>query len=138
VEAIEVIRQMSGRFGDGEIAATLNRLSLRTGAGNSWNAQRVYGLRRQHGLPNATSPAENRSMTLQQAADRLGVSELNVKRMIARKVLPARQAVPCAPWEISPEDLSSPVVQQAVENARSRIRPPTPQSEESDRLFSES
>src|ERR1700690_1196199 len=27
VEAIEVIRRMSGRFGDGEIAATLNRLS---------------------------------------------------------------------------------------------------------------
>jgi len=47
-DAIEVIRQMSGRFGDGEIAATLNRLSLRTGAGNSWNAQRVYGLRRRH------------------------------------------------------------------------------------------
>ena len=43
-----MIRQMSGRFGDGEIAATLNRLSLRTGAGNGWNAQRVYGLRRQH------------------------------------------------------------------------------------------
>ncbi len=32
-----MIRQMSGRFGDGEIAATLNRLSLRTGAGDSWN-----------------------------------------------------------------------------------------------------
>jgi hypothetical protein len=47
-ETIAVIRQMSGRFGDGEIAATLNRLSLRTGAGNGWNAQRVYGLRRQH------------------------------------------------------------------------------------------
>jgi DNA invertase Pin-like site-specific DNA recombinase len=138
VDAIEVIRQMSGRFGDGEIAATLNRLRLRTGAGNSWNAQRVYGLRRQQGLLNATSPAENRRMTLQQAADRLGVSELLVKRMIERKVLPARQAVPCAPWEISLDDLNSPAVQQAIENARNGKRPPTPQDEESDRLFSES
>jgi len=137
-DAIEVIRQMSGRFGDGEIAATLNRLRLRTGAGNSWNAQRVYGLRRQHELPNAASQADNRMMTLQQAADRLGVSELHVKRMIERKVLPAKQAVPCAPWEISPDDLNSAAVQQAIESARSRNRPPTPQDEESDRLFSKS
>ena len=72
MEAIEVIREMSGRFGDGEIAATLNRLSLRTGAGKSWNAQRVYKLRRQQELPKATSQAENRTVTLQQAAGRLG------------------------------------------------------------------
>lgn len=64
-DAIEVIRQMCGRFGDGEIAATQNRLSLRTAAGKSWNAQRVYGLRRRHELPNVADQANNR-MTLQQ------------------------------------------------------------------------
>lgn len=136
-DAIEVIRRMSGRFADGEIAATLNRLSLRTGAGNSWNAQRVYGLRRRHELPNAAGQADNRMVTLQQAAQRLGVSEWNVKRMIDRKVLPATQAVPCAPWEISLDALNSPAVQQTIDNARSRQRPPTPQNEGSDRLFSE-
>ena len=138
MEAIEVIRRMAGKFGDGEIAATLNRLRLRTGAGNSWNAQRVYGLRRQHELPNAMSQAENRMATLQQAADQLGVSELRVKRMIEQKVLPATQAVPCAPWEISLDALNSPEVQQAIDSARRRKRPPTPQDENSDPLFSES
>ena len=138
MEAIQVIRQMSGKFGDGEIAATLNRLSLRTGAGNSWNAQRVYGLRRQHELPNAVSQAENRMVTLQQAVVRLGVSELRVKRMIEQKVLPATQAVPCAPWEISLDALNSPEVQQAIDSARRRKRPPTAHEEESDPLFSES
>jgi hypothetical protein len=138
MEAIQVIRQMSGKFGDGEIAATLNRLSLRTGAGNSWNAQRVYGLRRQHELPNAVSQAENRMVTLQQAVVRLGVSELSVKRMIEQKVLPATQAVPCAPWEISLDALNSPEVQQAIDSARRRKRPPTAHEEESDPLFSES
>jgi AraC-like DNA-binding protein len=138
VEAIQVIRQMCGRFGDGEIAATLNRLSLRTGAGNSWNAQRVYGLRRQHELPNAAGQADNRMVTLQQAADRLGVSERHVKRLIERNVLPARQAVPCAPWEISLDALNSPAIQEAIANARVRRRPPTPQHEESGCLFSES
>jgi DNA invertase Pin-like site-specific DNA recombinase len=137
-DAIAVIRQMSGRFGDGEIAATLNRLSLRTGAGNSWNAQRVYSLRRRHELPNVAGQADNRMMTLQQAAHRLGVSEWNVKRMIDRKVLPATQAVPCAPWEISLDALNSPAVQQMIDSTRNCKRPPKGQGEGSDRLFSES
>ena len=137
-DAIAVIRQMSGRFGDGEIAATLNRLSLRTGAGNGWNAQRVYGLRRRHELPNVAGQADNRMVTLQQAAHRLGVSEWNVKRMIDRKVLPATQAVPCAPWEISLDALNSPAVQQMIDSSRNCKRPPKGKGERSDRLFSES
>ena len=40
-EAIEVLRQMAGKFSDQQIAATLNRLRLRTGVGNSWNVMRV-------------------------------------------------------------------------------------------------
>ena len=138
MEAIEVIRQMAGRFADGEIAATLNRLSLRTGADNSWNAQRVYGLRRHHDLANHVSTTENRMVTLQQAADRSGVSQLSIRRMIEQKVLPATQVVPCAPWEISLDALNSPAVQQAIDSARRRTRPPTPQEERSDSLFSES
>jgi DNA invertase Pin-like site-specific DNA recombinase len=138
VEAIDVIRRMSGRFGDGEIAATLNRLRLRTGAGNSWDAQRVYGVRRQQGLPNQVSNAELRTLTLQQAVERSGVSELTIRRLIERKVLAATQVVPCAPWEISLDALNSPAVQQAIESARKRQRPPTPQDEASDLLFSES
>jgi DNA invertase Pin-like site-specific DNA recombinase len=138
VEASEVIRRMSGRFEDGEIAATLNRLRLRTGAGNSWNAQRVYGVRRQQELPNAVGQAEVRTLTLQQAVERSGVSELTIRRLIERKVLPATQVVPSAPWEISLDALNAPGVQQAIESARKRKRPPTPQGEESDPLFSES
>ena len=36
MEAIEIIRQMAGRFPDEQIAATLNRLGLKTGSGNTW------------------------------------------------------------------------------------------------------
>jgi hypothetical protein len=138
VEAIEVIRQMAGKYADGEIAATLNRLRLRTGADNSWNAQRVYGLRRQLDLPSAGSVAESRTVTLQQASERLGVSELSVRRMIEQKVLVATQVVPSAPWEISVDALNSMAVQQAVDGARKRKRPSTPRNEKSGSLFSES
>jgi DNA invertase Pin-like site-specific DNA recombinase len=138
VEASQVIRQMAGKFGDGEIAATLNRLRLRTGAGNSWNAQRVYGVRRQQELPSAGSHVASRTLTLQQAVERSGVSELSIRRLIERKVLPATQVVPCAPWEISVDALNSPAVQRAIENARKRKFPSTPQDEEIEPLFSES
>ena len=51
VDAIEVIRKMAGRFPDEQIAATLNRLRLRTGADNAWNESRVYSVRHRHQLP---------------------------------------------------------------------------------------
>jgi hypothetical protein len=137
-EAIEVIRRMAGKYADGEIAATLNRLRLRTGVGNSWNAPRVYGLRRQQGLPNHASNEEVRTLTLQQTVDRLGVSELSIRRLIEQKVLPATQVVPSAPWEISLDALNLPGVQQAIDNARRRKRPSSPRSLESNPLFSES
>jgi DNA invertase Pin-like site-specific DNA recombinase len=136
MDAIEVVRQMAGKYGDGDIAATLNRLSLRTGAGNSWTAQRVYGLRRQHNLPNFMGKAEHGLLTLQQAAERCGISELNIRRLIAQKVLPAKQVVPCAPWEISLDTLNSGAVQQAIQRMRNRKRPSTPQAKGGDLLFS--
>jgi len=138
MEASAVIRQMAGKFGDGEIAATLNRLRLRTGAGNSWNGERVYGVRRQQGLPSAGSNVENQTVTLQQAVERIGVSELSIRRLIEQKVLPATQVVPSAPWEISLHALNAPAVQRAIESIRKRKRPSTPQDEKSGRLFSES
>ena len=51
LEAIEVMRQMSGRFPDEQIAATLNRLGLKTGTGNTWIEVRVRSVRSYHDLP---------------------------------------------------------------------------------------
>ena len=139
LEAIEVIGRMCGRFADGEIAATLNRLGLRTGAGNSWNAQRVYALRRNHDLPNnRVSPTENNVVTLQEAADRLRVSPSRIRRMIEQRLLPATQVIACAPWEIPIEALNAPTVQQALNSTQTRARPRTQQTEGHALLFSES
>jgi len=139
LEAIEVIGRMCGRFADGEIAATLNRLGLRTGAGNSWNAQRVYALRRNHDLPNnPVSLTENSVVTLQEAADRLRVSPSRIRRMIEQRLLPATQVIACAPWEIPIEALNAPTVQQALNSTQTRARPRTQQTEGNSLLFSES
>jgi DNA invertase Pin-like site-specific DNA recombinase len=44
-DAEGVVRRMAGAWPDHDIAATLNRLHLRTGAGNTWTASRVASLR---------------------------------------------------------------------------------------------
>ena len=140
VEAVEVVRQMSGKYPDEEIAATLNRLGLRTGAGNTWSTQRVYALRHYHELPNnKVSHSHTGVVTLQEAAHRLEVSTTSVRRMIELKVIPAVQAVECAPWEIPEAALQMPAVQKAANNTKNRVRlPRTRTGEGQSLLFSES
>jgi hypothetical protein len=99
---------MAGRWPDEQIAATLNRLRLRTGTGNTWNELRVRGVRERLGLP-AHDPVKNEraTLTLEQAAEHLGVSATVVRKLIAHQQLPATQAAPSAPWEISAVALDS-------------------------------
>lgn len=138
VDAIEVVRQMSGKFSDERIATTLNRLGLCTGAGNTWTVERIYTLRYRHGLPNNNVSRANVSVvTLQQAASQLGVSAGSVRRMINEKLLPATQVVPCAPWEIPVAALQTDCVRKAVNSVKNGARIPRTQiSQNQDSLFS--
>jgi len=116
IEALDVIRQMTGRFSDERIATTLNRLGMKTGAGKTWTQQRIAAFRYNHQLrPADPAGAHSRALTMEQAADRLGISATAVRHMIERKLIPATQIVPCAPWEIAPEALDSAAVRAAVE-----------------------
>ena len=139
MEAIDVIRQMASRFTDPHIAATLNRLGLRTGTGNNWTEGRVYSARHYHQLP-AYDPGQHRDkLTLEEAAQRLGVSVSSVRRMIERKELPAGQVVACAPWEIPVEGLESEVARRKVENIKNGVHvPQTPACDRQHVIFSES
>ena len=138
LEAVEIVRRMAGLFRDDQIAATLNRLGLRTGAGNTWVEGRVRSLRSYHELP-AYDPSQNAAgvVTLEQAANRLGIAVNTVRRLIEEKVLPASQVVPCAPWQISVEALGSEGVSQAVTDIKNRVRRPQSANVETERpLFS--
>ena len=124
-EAVEVVRRMAGVFRDDQIAATLNRLGLQTGAGNTWREGRVRTLRSYHGFP-AHDPAQSdhRTLTLEQAAERLHVAIKTMRRLIDEKVVAATQVVPCAPWQISAQSLESEQVFQRIREIRSRTRAP--------------
>jgi len=138
VEAVEAVGQMAGKFSDEQIAATLNRLRLRTGAGNYWNEQRVMSLRNYHKFPpydGSTTVGE--MLTLDETALHLGVSATSVRRMIRQKLLPANQVIACAPWQIPAEALKGAAVLKAVENIKNGMRvPPTRNHSEQTLLLS--
>ena len=139
IEAIGVIRQMAEGFSDEQIAATLNRLGLRTGANNTWNEVRVRSAREYQQLP-AFDPNHPREdfVTLRGASQRLGVGLTIVRRMIAEKKLPANQVIACAPWQIPTEALHSETVRAEVEDIKNGVRAPrTQQLDRQQALFSE-
>ena len=49
-EALAVMRSMAARWSDEHIAASLNRMGMQTGQGNTWTAHRVSSLRRVNGI----------------------------------------------------------------------------------------
>jgi hypothetical protein len=123
METIEVLRRMSGRFPDEQIAATLNRLGLKTGTGNTWNEGRIRSVRSYHALPayNA-SIMPRQTITLEEASERLGISHKVVRRLIESHKISATQVVPWAPWEIPTEAIESVDVLQEVACAKRRPR----------------
>lgn len=124
LEAIDVIRKMAGKFPDEQIAATLNRLHLRTGADNPWNENRVYSARHHHGLPafDPTPSSSSEFVTLEQAALRLSLSPPSVRKMIELKILTGYQIVECAPWQIPVTELDREEVRKAAINLKNRVR----------------
>jgi excisionase family DNA binding protein len=93
LEAIEIIRQMAGRFPDERIASTLNRLGLKTGSGNNWVELRVRTARSYYKLPSYDPTLRQNILTLEEAAESLGVSHKIVRRLIDSKVITATQVV---------------------------------------------
>lgn len=107
-QALAVMERMATRFSDADIAATLNRMGVRTGQEKTWTAHRVASIRRVRGI-HAFRSAEKDGvwLTMREAAAKLEVTSHVVRRMIQDGILPAEQVVPGAPWQIWASDLQS-------------------------------
>ncbi len=121
-EAVDLVRQMASGYTDEEIALTLNRIGLRTGAGNTWNETRVRSLRQYLKLPVCRVEQRAGRLNLQRAAEQLDVSASVVRRLIVLKILPAAQIVSGAPWQIDAKDIASPKVIRAATTLKNRDR----------------
>jgi excisionase family DNA binding protein len=114
-EALAVMRSMAGRWSDDHIAASLNRMGLRTGQGKSWNAKRVSDLRRVHDIHAYRSAEKNGEwLTMREAATAVGVTHHTIRRLIQSQILAAEQVVPGAPFQIKANDLQEERVAAAI------------------------
>ena len=114
LDTIDVVQQMATYHSDAEIARTLNRLHLKTGAGNPWNELRVRSLRSRLKLPVPRPETSGNRISMLQAAQQLGVSTSVVRRLIDDKILPATQVLEGAPWAIDAQAITAPEVIQAA------------------------
>jgi excisionase family DNA binding protein len=114
-EALDIIRSMAGRWSDDHIAASLNRMGLRTGQNKTWNAKRVSSIRRVNGIDAYLSADKSGEWcTMTEAAKVLGVTNHVIRRFIREQILPAHQVVPGAPYQIRRSDMQSEAVQAAL------------------------
>lgn len=126
VEVDDVIRQMGARWSDEHIAATLNRMGSKTPFGHTWNAKRVGDYRRTKGIPGYESAIKDgRCLTMLEAAEKAGVTCHAIRVLIRKGILPAKQYVFDAPWQILAADLERPEVQDALRRRRKRAGRPS-------------
>jgi hypothetical protein len=117
-QVLDLMQEFSKMCSDATTAATLNRLGYRTGTGKTWRAHSVASGRYQYRLPNFAKGKD--WLTLKQAAEQLHVSETVVSRLLTQGTLPARRAVPLAPWVIRRADLDLDAVQCDVQAVRAK------------------
>jgi DNA invertase Pin-like site-specific DNA recombinase len=130
-DVVELARELAKVCDDKTIAAVLNRLGYRTGFENSWTLSRVKALRSHHDIPPFDSSSPRPWLTLEEAADELGVSKHSVRALLSRGTLPAKHVVLHAPWVIERDKLQLPAVQAAVEATKAGRRLPRPVGAES-------
>lgn len=123
-EAEALIREMAGSWSDEHVAATLNRMGLRTGQELTWSKRRVESFRKSHEIPaHAAARKDGAWLTMRDAAKTLGVTNHVIYRLIESGALPAKQVIPDAPWQIRTSDLQTPAVKCALANRRTIQRP---------------
>ncbi|HEY5658082.1 MAG TPA: helix-turn-helix domain-containing protein, partial [Myxococcota bacterium] len=115
VEIGKIIEDLARLMPDSRIAALLNRADKRTAKGHRWTRNHVCVFRNKHGIAvyQEGERQARRELTLEEAAEALGVSLVRVRRLIKSKALPARQACVGAPWVIRQADLELPSVRGA-------------------------
>jgi len=130
-EADAVIRSMAGKWPDDQIAASLNRMGIRTGQDRSWTAVVVGSYRARHGIhAYRSAEKDNQWLTMSEAAAKLGVTNHVIRALIKNDLLPAEQVVPGAPYQIRAEDLCRDDVEDALARRKRPCRR-TPNSQPS-------
>lgn len=115
---MELVSQLARQLPDKAIAPVLNKLKLKTGAGNTWTTDRVKSLRSHNRIAAYSSDGEDAIITLEQAAEKLGVCAQSIRKLITQKLITAQQVVRYAPRAIPIQELEKEEVKIAARDIR--------------------
>ena len=104
-----LVRELARLMPDRQIARLLNRCGKATSYGNGWTEERVRGFRKHYNIATYRDGewAERGEITLDAAAEIIGVCKMTALRMIRRGDVKARQVCTGAPWVIKAEDVAA-------------------------------
>ena len=123
--AVEAVRKLAEHWPDREMAVSLNRMRCKTGDGETWTTVRVREIRERLGVPEYDPHARSGdTVSLMQAAERLGICVGSVKSLVRKEILPATQILPGSPWLVPVAALVSEPVRMGVQGVIQR-RPKT-------------
>jgi excisionase family DNA binding protein len=117
---LSLIEQLARVMSDKQIAAQLNRMGIKSAKEHTWTRLRVGSFRKSNNIANYT-PGERQArgeLTVEETAEKLGVSYSTVQRMIQRNQLRGAQICPGAPWIIRSEDLDALCVEGRADKGR--------------------
>jgi hypothetical protein len=108
-DTLTLVRQLARQMPDKHIAGLLNRAGKPTGRGNGWTEERVRSFRKHHEIAVYCEGerAARGEITLEAAAQIIGVTPMTVLRMIQRGDLKGQQLCKGAPWVIKTEDVAA-------------------------------
>jgi DNA invertase Pin-like site-specific DNA recombinase len=102
-DTIELIRRLAVHHPDAVIAGILNRQGRYSARGDRFTATKVSSLRRYWKIPrfdSAKAPSKGELVTVQKAAEILGVAASTVHRWLSAGIIGGEQVTPGAPWRI--------------------------------------
>ncbi len=102
-DTIELVRRLAVHHPDPIIAGVLNRQGKRTVRGEPFTALQVGNLRRYWKIPvyqTPSTPPPGELLTVQGAADRLGLAASTLHRWLMDGFIAGEQVTPGAPWRI--------------------------------------
>jgi len=118
-DTIELVRRLSVYHSDSVIAGIVNRQGRRTAHGERFTANKIGNLRRYWKIPRfdpALTPKEGNLVTVQKAAELLGLAPSTIHRWLSDGFIAGEQITPGAPWRIRiTEELRSRFVEQSPE-----------------------
>jgi len=119
LEALDIIKKMAIRYGDDAIAGVLNKLGYRTGKDKRWSQQSVKTARVRYSIKGQKRTIYTEDiLSLTQAAKYLNVSHKTVEKLFKNGIIPMKQIVQWAPWEIKKKDLEKEEVKNIIKNLK--------------------